>query len=340
MARMHQDRIGIALSSGGAGSLAQIGILEELAAAGLTIDCVAGTSGGAIVGAAFASGKLGELRDAVCSMTRSRVFSKILFPIWPRLAVFDSRPPMEFVRPYVGERIEDLAKAFAAVAVDLKTGAEIVLRRGSVLEALRASTAIPGLFSPCRHQGRWLADGALVNPLPVNVARALGGSFVIAVNVFTSAGNGDHLPIEGWGDRRALISSSLTRWLQRFRQPASCEDDTAPLPAAGADEKQLKLLAILSRASRIVQSHIAKARLQVEPPDFLINVPVGEVGVFEFHRARRTIEARRAAARNAMPELLAALVSRSEPSFRRMLRWWDNRSRTDAPTVSALARAS
>ncbi len=220
--------IGVALSGGGAAAMAHVGVVEELMAAGITIDCVAGTSAGAMVGAAFAADCLEPFRETMCALTRRAVL-RLFDPTWPHAGLLEGRRALELVRPFIGGRIELLPHPFAAVAADLQSGAEVVLRRGSVLEAIRASIAIPGLFTPQRWEGRWLIDGGLVNPLPVDVARQLGAQCVIAVSVLGVPGNA----LLRASARRGLTKELLARFHARLY---ASQPTLAPtLPAAPGD---------------------------------------------------------------------------------------------------------
>lgn len=308
-------KVGVALSGGGAAGMAHVGVLEELMAAGLIISCVAGTSAGAMVGAAFANGQLAPFRETMCALTRSRVL-RLFDPIWPQSGLLEGRRSLELVRPHLGSTIESLAMPFAAVAADLDTGEEVVLRSGSVVEAVRASIAIPGLFTPQRLGQRILVDGGLVNPIPADVARALGAEFVIAVSVLQV--HPAVLP------HRAARPGLTQQWSERLRRRwhTSLPGSTRVLPQDnGTPATELGLVEILSRASTVVQARIAAARLRDDPPNFLIHVPL-RLGLFDFHRSREAIHAGRQAARQALPELRDALY-RALPLVERVQRWFD-----------------
>jgi len=309
-------KIGIALSGGGAAAMAHIGVLEELAAAGIAIDCVAGTSAGAMVGAAFAAGQLAAFRDTMCALTRGRVF-RLFDPIWPRTGLLEGRRSLELVRAHLGDRIEKLPIPYAAVAADLYSGEEVVLRDGGVVEAIRASIAMPGLFTPQHWGGRLLVDGGLVNPVPVDVARQLGAEFVIAVSVL-------NFPDGSLPNSRA--PRRLTQqWLDRLLagpEPSS----PSPLTAAEPNRKQdadLGLIDVLTHASAVVQARIAAARLHEQPPDCLIIVPVHTIGLFDFHRTAEAAAAGGSAARQALPGILTALAA-AAPFSERMSRWLED----------------
>jgi NTE family protein len=308
---MEKHELGVALSAGGAAAMAQIGVLEELADAGVSIGAVAGTSAGAMVGAALAAGDLAGLRDTMTSLSRTGVL-RLYDPTWPRTGLFEGRKAMELIRPHIGERIEDLPVPYAAVAVDLRTGDEVVLREGSVLDAIRASVAVPGLFTPRPRDGRCLVDGGLVDPVPVSVARQLGARFVIAVSVLTVQHAAPRLRRPSANARRRLAPQLLTRFLARL-------DGEAPKPAPRREPEAEPtpvpwmpgLVEILQGATRIAEAQIAALRLGEDPPDFLIEVPVEHIGLFDFHRTAEAVERGRAAARKVLPALLEKLSARN-----------------------------
>ncbi|MET0154125.1 MAG: patatin-like phospholipase family protein [Candidatus Binatia bacterium] len=329
--------VGVALSSGGASSLAQIGALEVLLEAGIPIDVVAGTSGGSIIGAVLAAGKLAEFREAVTAFTPRRLFSLVSL-VWTRGALLELGPAIDFTRPFVTERIEDLGKRFGAVAVDLATGAEVVLRTGAVGEAIRASCAIPGVFPPCQSDGRWLADGALANPVPVDVARDLGARFVIAINaLFVDRDHAARFSRECTPTKTGLrdfLAAAFRRDVVADLEQAVAESAIERVPGSS---EGLRWLAVLAQASRIVQCRIAAARLRRSPPDASIDIAAGDVGVFDFHRAADLIELGREAATSALPGIHRALASRSR-ARRRLQEWWRSRGRpAGAPQTAALA---
>ncbi len=280
-------KIGVALGGGGVAGLAAIGVIEELRAAGIPLQCAAGTSAGAAVGAAFSSGRFDLFREEMIHMTRSR-FLTHLDPVWPRTGLLEGRRAMGFIDPFVGERIEQLDKPFAAVAADLDSGEEIVLDRGPVREALRASMALPGIFTPASLGGRLLVDGGLVNPVPVSVARRLGADFVIAVSILPLDEPGLPAPAgEEKGRHNDVATPALAQ--RKWRE-------TAP-----------GILDILAQGSRLVQAAIARARFRDDPPDFLIRPLTDDIGLFDFGRIGEAIEAGRAAAKAAVPHLHEAL---------------------------------
>lgn len=282
-------RIGLALGGGGAAALSYVGVLEELVAAGVRIDCVAGTSAGAVVGAAFAAGRLDEFRRAMTSLTRGRVFT-LFDPTWGRGGLIDGRRAMEMLTPVVGDRVESLPIRFAAVATDLDTGEEVALEHGSVLEAVRASIAIPGVFRPRTIDGRVLVDGGLVNPIPVSVARRLGADFVIAVSILRL---------------RGVTEGSAESTLQAHELGPAGENGAPPAPDTEPSSRgEPRMLDVLAKGSAVVQSHIAAARLRDDPPDVFLSPRSEHIGIFDLMRSAEAVEIGRNVARRALPELL------------------------------------
>jgi NTE family protein len=176
-------KVALALGGGAARGWAHIGVIRALQEMDITIDIVAGTSIGSLVGAGFASGKLDELESWVRNMDRWQVI-RLLDIGFNRGALIHGDKVFDHARDLLGKvSIEDLPMCFAAVATDLHSGREVWLRDGDVYDAARASCAVPGLLAASLHNERWLVDGGLVNPVPVSLCRALGGELVIAVNL-------------------------------------------------------------------------------------------------------------------------------------------------------------
>ena len=187
---MALGKIGLALGGGAARGWAHIGVLRALEKAGIRPDIIAGTSIGAVVGSCFAANQLDHLELFARDLTRRRVFGYLDFNL-SGTGLINGQRLVDRLDRHLGDRmIEDLPTRFAAVATEIGSGHEVWLSRGKLVEAVRASYALPGIFKPVKIAGRWLFDGALVNPIPVTVCRALGARYVIAVNLNfdTSAG--------------------------------------------------------------------------------------------------------------------------------------------------------
>ncbi len=177
------EKIGLVLGSGSARGWAHIGVLQALEELAIRIDCVAGSSIGALVGAVYASRGIEQLKEVVVHLDRRQLLS--LLDVGLRHAgLIDGKRVADELREQIRQpEIQGLNLPFRAVATDLNTGEEVVLDRGDVIEAVRASISIPGVFTPVARGDRLLVDGGLTNPVPVSLARALGADFVIAVDV-------------------------------------------------------------------------------------------------------------------------------------------------------------
>ncbi len=175
--------VGLALGSGSARGLAHIGVLRAVGDAGVRVDAVAGTSMGALIGASFAAGKLEGLATTFLELDWKGIAS-LLDPVFPRSGLIDGQKIADVVRTHAAsEAIQNLKVPFRAIATDRVSGDEVAIGTGDLIEAVRASIAVPGLFTPVRANDRILVDGGLVNPVPVSAARAMGAKMVIAVDL-------------------------------------------------------------------------------------------------------------------------------------------------------------
>lgn len=299
-------RIGLALGGGGAAALAYIGVLEELSRAGLRFDCIAGTSAGAVVGAAFAAGHLEEFRSVMTSITRGRMFT-LFDPVWSRGGLIGGRRAIDLIAPTIGTTIEKLPIRFAAVATDLDSGEEVILDHGSVADALRASIAIPGVFHPQTIEGRVLVDGGLSDPIPVSVARRLGADFVLAVSILRLRG-----VTEGTAASSLTALELAPALTAKAARTGKTDGRDAAPPRGGSRAARASgvspgILDVLAKGSAVVQAHIAAARLRDDPPDAFLSPRAEDIGIFELVRTSEAVEAGREAGRRALPALLAAI---------------------------------
>ena len=294
--------IGVALGAGAARGWSHIGVLLELIAQGIYPDVVAGTSIGAVVGGAYAAGKLKEMETFALSLTKKRVISLMDVSFSGVSFIGGERLRRELEHEFSGLSFEDLDKKFATVATEVGTGHEIWLTKGDVADAIRASYAMPGIFEPVKINGRWLFDGALVNPIPVTLCRALGAEVVVAVNLVSDAtfrGTTIHDPlsIEPAPEKhdfgvleagRSLSARIFGGMGVNLRRVFGKREDGAPGIAIA-----------MMDAFNIAQGRISRSRLAGDPPDVLINTRLGKVGLFDFHRADELI----AIGREAMPDI-------------------------------------
>jgi NTE family protein len=305
-------KIGIALGGGAARGWAHIGVLRALVEAGIVPDVIAGTSIGAVVGGCFTADRLDELEDFARSLTRRRVFGYLDFNL-AGTGLITGQRLTERLESAIGElTIESLERPFTAVATEIGTGHEVWLTHGKLVDAMRASYALPGIFRPVRLEGRWLFDGALVNPIPVTVCRAMGARYVVAINLNSDmCGRGTVLPdlparelapVETTEPIKAKNGRAALKLLQRQffgRRAAEVEGEPAP-----------GISTVVLDALNIVQDRIARSRLAGDPPDAVINPRLLGIGPFEFHRADELIERGRVAARREIDDIVGELSVR------------------------------
>jgi NTE family protein len=299
--RRRRAKVGIVLGAGAARGWAHIGALHELDAMGLKLDVIVGSSIGTLVGGCYAAGRIEMLETFARSLTRRRVLGLLDFSFGGGGIIGGQRLKTRLEAGLGDLRIEDLPVQFAAVATEIGGGHEIWLRRGLLVDAIRASYALPGVFEPVKVDGRWLFDGAIVNPVPVSVARALGAERVIALNISTDRfGRGTAIqdpfgrtePGPEAGEAPHEASGMIGRWWRGSNGVKADEEAAAP-----------GMMTSMVNAFDILQDRIMRSRLAGDPPDALIHVRVGKVGMFEFHRADELIALGREAIRKAAPEI-------------------------------------
>ncbi len=296
-------RLGIALGGGAARGWAHIGVLNALGEMGLKPDVVAGTSVGAVVGAAYASGHLSDFERWVRKLSRGGILRLLDVALGGGGGLIEGRRLAGLFRERFGDLdFAELERPFAVVATELDTGREVWLREGSVVEALRASVALPGLFTPAKLDGRWLLDGGLVNPVPVTLCHALGADVVIAVNLDgDGAGGRDRLSVRDMEDPGQADENEeglLERLTGSLRERAATV--LAPFRNAEADPG---LFDILARSIYIMQVRITRSRLVGDPPDVVLSPRVRHVALMEFDRAAETIEEGARTVRRMQPVL-------------------------------------
>ena len=286
-ARFAGKRVGLALGSGSARGLAHIGVLRALVESGIRIDLVAGTSMGAFVGAMFAAGKLDELEKEFRNMGWQGIAS-LVDPVFPRSGLIDGLKIGEFVRRHVAQPdIESLPIPFRAVATDISTGEEVAIESGNLIEAVRASIAVPGVFNPVRCNGRVFVDGGLVDPVPVGAARAMGAEVVIAVDLNHDIVT-NRLTRPAADENGKPIVQAMTRVLENFQpleHPMLIQFrewlEREPLPG---------IVDVMLASLYIMQARIAQATLQMDRPEVLIQPPLGAVRFLEFDQASDIID--------------------------------------------------
>lgn len=300
--RGQRRRLGLALGAGGARGLAHIGVLEGLAAAGIAVDAIAGTSSGALVGALYATGQL-EVFTRDLRRTEASDLLRYLDPVWPREGLLSGARAAEYLRSLVGDwRIEDLPIPYAAVAVDLVSGEEIWIRSGKLLDAVRASISLPGIFVPVRQENRVLVDGAIRNPVPVSPLEALGAEVRVAVNLHSQPVR-ELEPRTRRASMMSRISSAFESGLARLRGRTHSPEEPEPEPEAAGPN----LLEVITASMSVLEHEIAKHRLAREPVDVILTPDLRGIRSWEFHKADTAVTAGRAELDAKLPEILAAL---------------------------------
>jgi len=269
--KTEKGSIALALGGGAARGWAHIGVLRALDEAGIKVGMVAGTSIGALVGGCYLAGKLDELEEFARSLTLRRIVALLDFAVGGSGLCAGMRLSKRMRQHLEGMDIEDLDRPFVSVATEISTGHEIWIHSGSLVTAIHASYALPGIFEPVLCNGRTLVDGALVNPVPVSVCRAHEAPLVVAVN----------LQQELYG-RSAVIKHHASEVLEKGAMQIDKTDRRKA--------RKIGMTNVMVESYNIIQDRIARARLAGDPPDLLLLPKLGEIGLADFHRASDAID--------------------------------------------------
>lgn len=308
---MAGGKIGLALGGGAARGWAHIGVIRALNAAGIKPDIVVGTSIGAVVGGCHVANRLDDLEDFARNLTKRRVFGYLDFN-FSGTGLISGQKLCDRLETHLADtRIEDLDRRFTAVATEIGSGHEVWLSRGRLVDAVRASYALPGVFRPVKIDGRWLFDGALVNPIPVSVCRALGARYVIAVNL--------NIDISS---RSAVAAAAMDEIVSTGATSAEAvpptEKDTGGArwlltrQLFGKSEDVPGISTVMVDAFNIVQDRIARSRLAGDPPDALISPRLHGLGLFDFHQADELIRRGEMAAKRDVEDIARELKLRRD----------------------------
>jgi NTE family protein len=288
--------ISLVLGSGGARGLAHIGVIRELVRAGARIEAIAGSSMGALVGGIYAAGKLEAYEEWVCALEQSNVLSLVDWT-FSGGGLIKGRKIINKLSELVGEtNIEDLEIDYTAVAVDLDQGREVWLDRGPLFDAIRASIAIPGIFTPHRYRERVLIDGGILNPIPVAPTLRQMSDLTVVVDV-----NGPSQPeVESRSDRqdrkdKTSGADNGNGLMDRLREFV---DGIGPDRPPKANEPGL--FAVMLRSLDIMEASITRQHLAIFQPDLVVQVPKNSASIHEFHRAREIVELGSKLARKAL----------------------------------------
>jgi NTE family protein len=264
-----RKKVGLALSGGAARGLAHVGVLDVLHKEGIPIDMIAGTSAGAVMGAIYAVRRDTSSMVAQALEPGWKKIAPLVDPSFPRTGLLKGRKIRSLLAGFMGGDFDfsELKIPFCCVATDIDTGEEIVIDRGPVLDALRATISVPGIFTLVEQKGRYLVDGGLTTPVPVNVVKKMGADFIIAVNV-----NADV------SDR--MGKASIKR-VKRHKQP--------------------NIFSVLMQSLYITTYSLA--RQTMAEADIIIEPDMPHIGTADFNKAEEMIEKGRKAALEALPEI-------------------------------------
>lgn len=300
---MRQIKIGLALGAGSAKGWAHIGVINALKKLGIEVDIVAGCSVGALVGAAFASHRLPVMEQWVRSFSYWDVIRLMDFS-WQRGGLLRGDRVFNAVGQLL--KISDIAECalkFGAVTTNLSTGRELWLTEGDIHQAVRASCSMPGLLAPVWADGYWLVDGAVVNPVPVSLCRALGADIVIAVDLQHDA----HLMQQDLfsirGEDESPDDTPAETWRGRLRERVGRMRKRKPTTAPTAME-------IMSTSIQMLENRLKRNRMASDPPDVLIQPFCPEISTLDFHRADEAIEAGLLAVEKQLDRLLPLIKNR------------------------------
>lgn len=268
-AERKKKKVGLALSGGAARGIAHVGVLAALQQEDIPIDMIAGTSAGAVMGAIYAWSRDTVLMKEQALDPNWKKTGTMIDPSFPWMGLIKGKKVQKLISTFIPEnvRFSDLGIPFACIATDIDTGEEIVINRGLVLDALRATISIPGIFTVVKRDGRYLVDGGLTTPVPVSVVREMGADFVIAVNV-----NPDVSGRMGKTNRRRVEANREPNILQVMMQ------------------------SIYITTNSLAQNNMLDADIVIQPD-------VAHVGASEFNRADEMLELGEQATREAMPEI-------------------------------------
>lgn len=278
--------VALALGGGAARGWAHIGVLRAFDEANIPISMIAGTSIGALVGGCYLAGKLDELEDFARSISRWNVLKYMDFAVRAS-GLISGKRLADRMDDEIGEiNIEDLDRRFVAITTDIVSGSEIWLEHGSLVQAIRASYALPGVFQPVEHFGRQMVDGAIVNPVPVSACRAFEEKLVIAIN----------LSSEVFGRASVVRSKTLSERhdCRQYVQEDEQESSRSWLPFLSgqptAQQSRLGVAGVMIEAFNIIQDRISRSRLAGDPPDFTIRPRLSGIGLSDFHKADQAIK--------------------------------------------------
>ncbi|MGI9232150.1 MAG: patatin-like phospholipase RssA [Woeseiaceae bacterium] len=293
--RGHGKKIGLALGSGSARGWSHIGVLRALLERDIEPVVVSGSSSGSLVAASYASGQLDALEVWARSLTKIDVW-RLLDASFSGGGVMRGNRLMRAVGEQLQDQaIESLQRRFGTVAVDLYSGQEVWIQKGSFLTAVRASSGLPGLFTPILHDGRWLIDGGVLNPVPVSLCRALGADYVIAVNLNQPLVKKDTLTAPSTTTQEPEASLSTDDGTELFARWSGLLENFMSSLRPERQSSEPGMIEVMQTTINIMQNQISRARMTGDPPELLVTPQLDNFHLMDWHRAAEAIEAGRQA---------------------------------------------
>jgi NTE family protein len=300
------QNVALVLSSGGARGIAHIGVIEELKKSGYTITSVAGTSMGSLVGGMLAKGTLNEFTEWLLKFTKMDVIKFMDITIGHG-GLVKGEKILKLLGEFIGEiNIEDLTMPYACVAADLIGHKEVVFKKGSLLQAIRASSSIPTVFLPVQYDGMLLVDGGVLNPLPIDLVQRTDGDILIAVNVNANipykshANTADHKIQENhYGKMRAALNEKWSEIIDPYVEKYIHSKQPKPKP--------VNMFDVISDSINLAQNKAAGIYIDKYKPDVVIEISYASASVFDFYKSEELIESGRRACRKALANQLISL---------------------------------
>ena len=306
-------KVGLALGSGGARGWAHIGVLQELHKLGIKPHCLAGTSIGSIAGTLYATNTLDLAEDLALNLNWKDVAQLFLEVNFLRSGLVSGKNFMKLLQDIIPARsFSELSYPLAIVATDLNSEREVVFKEGDLFNAIRSSISIPGVFTPVEHEGSYLVDGGLTNPLPISACRAMGADKIIAIDInlrsppknesIQSAKPEETEEEKDHSSALESLKTSISKLLPQLQTPVS-ETFQRWFNTPDKPNESLSIMDVLTRSFRLGENELTRNTIKLNSPDILIQPAVGDIKTLEFYRGKEAIEAGRAAVLEKKDEL-------------------------------------
>jgi NTE family protein len=292
MWKKKKKKVGLALGSGSARGWAHIGAIEAIEEAGIPIHCIAGTSIGSFVGAVYSTGDLRSLKDFALQMDWKKVMS-YFDVVFPKSGFMDGKKVHELFSIHTDAKtFDDFKIPISMIATNIRSGKKVIINSGNIIEGIRASVSVPGVFTPVKRGNDWLVDGGLIDPIPVSVVKEMGADFVIAVDL-----NSDIVSPEQKKLRKVDKDPIPRKQRHEIIRRISNQYNNAGKAVKSqmnkmflSSEKTPNIIDIMGTSIGIMQTQISRINLAMDPPDILIQPRLGDLGMFDFDQAERSIK--------------------------------------------------